>query len=132
MGLAIQPFSVSVAGFGSYTYYAASRGKALAEVWRASLVCNSWSFKDFLRSANARRDEGHPQFGESITVCGKPAYAVYSDRQYVHFIRPDSEAVFSSHPYDVEPPEARRFTDYADTPDPEYTPRVFAGMGRAG
>lgn len=111
--LAIKPFIVEVYGFGEYTYYARSRSKALSEAWQASLVCNTWSFKDFLKDAKAYSGVGHEQFGERVEVCGKPAFLVKEDSQYLHFVRPDSEEVFTAHPLDVEPPEARRFTSYA-------------------
>jgi hypothetical protein len=110
-GLIVKPWRVSVSGYGEHTYFAASRGKALAQAWRSGAFMN-WSFKDFLQRARAVREEPMGRFGEYIEVGGKPAYLVSYDRQYIQFVRPDSDVILNSHPYDVEPPEARRGTAY--------------------
>lgn len=110
-GLAIKPWRVEVHGYGEHTYYARSRGKALAEAWR----CDAFShlpFGEFLKRSRAYGAVGNDRFGEPITVAGLPAYLVSWDRQYIQFVRPGSDVVLNSHPLDVEPPEARRGTPY--------------------
>lgn len=110
--LIVKPYIVTTNGYGEDTYYARSRGRALADAWQSSLVCNNWSFGEFLKQSNAYSGVGHPQYGEPITVCGKPAFIVSANKQYIRFVRPGSDVVMSTHPLDVEPPEARRMTPY--------------------
>jgi len=115
-GLVVKPWRVEVSGYGSCIYYTASRGKALSQAFHSDAFCN-WSYKDFLRRSNARLAEAGDRFGEEIIVCGKPAYLVSYNRQYIQFARPGSDTVLSSHPLDVFPPEARRGTAYYEEPD---------------
>jgi len=110
-GLVVKPWRVAVSGYGEYTYFASSRGKALAQAWNSSAFLD-WTFKEFLKRARAVREEPLGRFCEYIEVAGKPAYLVSYNRQYIQFVRPGSDVILNSHPYDVQPPEARRGTDY--------------------
>lgn len=110
-GLIIKPFRVVVDGFGGGIYYARSRGLALAHAWRCDAF-NGHTFGEFLRIARSWKEAGHERFGEEITVCGKPAYLVSWNSQYIQFVRPGSDVIMNSHPMDVDPPEARRGTPY--------------------
>ena len=109
--LIIKPWNVSVHGYGSGTYYAKSRGRALADAWRCDAF-NAISFRQFLQIANARQIDDTDRFGEPITVGGRPAYLVSWNSQYIQFVRPGSDVILHTHPLDVEPPEARRGTAY--------------------
>lgn len=112
--LIIRPYIVTVSGFGELTWFARSRGKALAAAWEA--YCSyrdDVDFKAFLKMARCIGKTGHDsRFGEPITVAGERAYWVSCDSQYIQFVRPDSVVILHSHPLDVEPPEARRGTPY--------------------
>lgn len=116
----IKPFVVHVSGFGFWTYFASSRGKALAKAFSEyRSTFDAVTFKDFLRLARVSPGEPSARFGEPITVGGQPAFYVSHNLQYIQFARPDGDVVMNSHPYDVEPPEARRGTPYYH---PEPTP----------
>lgn len=116
-GFLIKRFVVSVGEYGSATYEAATRGKALAMAWRSALF-EGWTFKDFLRKTHAWRAHDLPErFGDPITVDGRPAFFIEMNRQYVRFVRPYETNVFNAHPYDVEPVEYRPDT-YRPTPEP--------------
>lgn len=119
-GFIIKPFRVSFDG-ESYVYFTRSRGKALSEAWQSYIGIRAHiSFKDFLRRARAWKEaEPGPMFGMPITVGGGPASMVSSDQQYIQFVRPGSDVIFNSHPMDVEPNEARRFTPYFQE-EPEH------------
>lgn len=107
-GVIVRPFKVSVSGFPDATYMAVSRQKAIAMAWRDIQTCGySYSFKDFLKVATATQDAPAPHFGTPITVGGKPAFFVSCNRQYVQFVRPDSDTILNSHPYDVLPETMR-------------------------
>lgn len=111
--LIIRPYLVAVSGFGELTWFARSRGKALAKAWEA--YCSyrdDVGFGAFMSIARCVGKTTAYRFGEAITVGGKPAYFVSCDRQYIQFVRPDSDVVLNSHPFDVFPPEARRGTPY--------------------
>ena len=111
-GLIVRPFRVSVNGYNGYSpIYAKSRGQALADAWRCDAF-NGLTFGQFLKIARAYTDNPHDRFGEQIQVCGKPAYLVSFNSQYIQFVRPGSDVILDSHPLDVEPPEARRGTPY--------------------
>lgn len=112
-GLIVKPWIVAVPSFsgGQHTYYARSRGKALADAWRCDAFSHL-SFGGFLKIARCYGGIGSERFGEQMTVCGKPAFYVSHNSQYIQFVRPDSDIILNSHPYDVEPPEARRGTPY--------------------
>lgn len=106
-GLLIKRWDVTVFGYGTGAYYAVSRGRALADAWRSAAFYD-WTFKRFLREARARAAEpASPRFGEPITVGGKPAFFIESNRQYVRFAYAGSDHVSNAHPYDVEPEEYR-------------------------
>lgn len=112
--LIIRPYTVRVSGFGELTWFARSRGKALATAWEA--FCSyrdDVDFKAFLKMARCIGRTAHnSRFGEAITVCGERAYWVSCDSQYIQFVRPNSDVILHSHPLDVHPAEARRGTPY--------------------
>jgi hypothetical protein len=112
-GLIVKPWIVTVTGFSEQTYFAASRGKALAQAWGSYSSCfDEVTFGEFLKRANAYAGVGNDRFGEPIKVSGRPAYMVSWNQQYIQFVYPGSDVVLNSHPLDVEPPEARRGTPY--------------------
>lgn len=116
-GFILKPFTVSLnyaGGFTQHTYYARSRGSATAAAWRDFTSAFDCSFRDFLRIArvSAADIKRGPPFGDAITVCGKPAFYVSHDRQYIQFVRPGSDVILNAHPLDVEPPVARKGAPY--------------------
>jgi len=102
----IKPFVVSVDGYGQSVYHARSRAKALADAWRSD-VFSHWSYKDFLKHARCRATDENVRFGDQIVVCGRPAFFVENNRQYVRFVRPNSDTIMNAHPLDVKPIEYR-------------------------
>lgn len=106
-GLAIKRWCVAVAGYGSAHYEAASRGKAMAQAWG----CDAFGhlrFGDFLKIARSWRDHEVPaRWGDPITVCGKSAFFIENNRQYVRFAYPGADHVLTAYPYDVLPVEYR-------------------------
>lgn len=89
------------------SYFAASRGKALAMAWRSD-VFNGCSFGEFLRFASCRVDRLKPaRWGDNITVIGRPAFFLSNNSQYVKFVYPCEDQVLNAHPYDVLPVEYR-------------------------
>jgi hypothetical protein len=105
----IKRYDVTVEGYGSGTYLAPSRGRAIADAWRSASF-DSIPFGKFLKICRARRtptDQLPSPFGDPITVAGAAAFFVDRNRQYVQFVRPDSGVVMNSHPYDVEPEHYR-------------------------
>lgn len=118
--LLLKPFRVEVRGFPDFTYYAPTRGKALAKAWGLySNYDDSCRFGDFLKIAKAYGAVGSPQFGDPIIVAGKPAFFVSNDPPYVQFVRPDCDVIMNSHPYDVLPVEYRPST-YRDRDSDEH------------
>jgi hypothetical protein len=108
-GFIVKAWDVTVDGYGTGRYIAKSRGKALAKAWG----CDAFShltYGAFLKVARCRKGEMGPLEGKQITVGGRPAYFVSNDLQYVQFVRPGSDVVMNSHPYDVEPEEFRPST----------------------
>ena len=110
----VRPWRVRVAGYeDSYVHYERSRQKALAASWRDyGCYVKQVPFRQFLQIASARMEPLGERFGELMWVGGKPAFYVSHNSQYIQFVRPDSDMVMNTHPYDVEPPEARRGTPY--------------------
>lgn len=120
MVLIIKPFRVSVAGYGDYTYFTSTRGKALSKAFGDFGSISDIPFKEFLKIARAVKGVPTENFGTPITVGGKSAYFVSSNRQYVQFVRDDSAVILNSHPYDVEPEHMRPDTYRSSlTPDKE-------------
>lgn len=119
-GLIIRPWRVQVSGFPGYTYFARSRQKALSAAWNSYCSYQAVTFKEFLKMARASSEDPMGRFGEYIEVAGLPAYLVSYDRQYIQFVRPGSDVIMNSHPYNVQPPEARRGTAYY-VPTPQST-----------
>lgn len=114
----IKAWSIAADGFQPYTYYAASRARALRDAWHGYCNYRQVSFKDWLLMARcSKRDDLPDEFGQAITVGGKPAFFVTSNSQYVQFVRPYAIEVFNAHPYDVEPEHMRPWT-YRKEPTP--------------
>ena len=116
-GFILKSFMVAVTGFPAHTYHAQSRGKALASAWRD--FCSyrdDVDFKAFMGMARCCSEMAGSRFGEAMTVGGQPAFYVSHNRQYIQFVRPGCDVIMNSHPYDVEPPEARRGTPYYEPP----------------
>lgn len=115
VGFVLRAYDVTVRG-QSHIYFAATAARARADAWRDYSECRDVSFGDFLKASSIRRaarfDEQGSRYGEAMTVCGKPAFYVSHNSQYIQFVRPGSDVVLHSHPLDVEPPEARRGTPY--------------------
>lgn len=88
---------------------ATTRGKALADAWRSDAF-SSTPFGDFLKFARCRRDRYVPhRWGDRITACGRPAFFLGNNRQYVQIAFADTESQFvgNAHPYDVFPIDYR-------------------------
>jgi hypothetical protein len=113
-GFILKGWSVKVRDFPESTYYASTRGKALSSAWSDFTSAYECTFGQFLKIVRCVRRTGadHPRLGEPITVGGKPAFWVGCNRQYIQFVYDGDDIILSSHPYDVEPPEARRGTPY--------------------
>lgn len=113
----IKAWDVTVSGYGVARYYAASRGKALAEAWR----CDAFgriTFKDFLKIASCWKAMiVQSSFGAPITVDGKPAFFVERNRAYVRAVEAGSDVIGNYHPSEVLP-EMYRPEEYrtGDTP----------------
>ena len=102
-GRQIRTFSVTVQGFPPHNYSARSRGKALAQAWRAyRSTFDASEFRDFLRIATARQVPNPPGIGDRILVGGLPATRVIGWGQYVYFMRDGSDEILCSHPLDVQ------------------------------
>ena len=111
-GFILKSYRVYVSGFSGYSYPARSRQMALSGAWNAYCNYRCICFKEFLKIARAVQEEPIKRFGEPITVGGRPAFYVGHNRQYIQFVRPWMDVILSSHPFDVEPPSARRGTPY--------------------
>ena len=100
--LLVSPWAVTVDGFDEIVVYAATRGKAMSKVWRSYVVCHDCTFGDFLRLAKCHRTVAHAEFGRKITVEGRPAFNIPSDRgHYVAFVYTCETNVLYAHPRDV-------------------------------
>lgn len=113
-GMRVKPWEVAVQGYPAMTYYGVTRGKVIADAWRCDAFYNL-PFKEFLRIVRCRREEPAERFGERFTISGRPARYVSHNRQYVQFVFDGEDTVLSTHPLDIDQPEARRGTPY-------YTP----------
>ena len=111
----LRPYVVSVEGFGCATYHA--RTPARARVWAFdSAAFNGWTFKQFLQRSRLWRAPKHdPNYGREIIVAGERAFYVTGNSQYIQFVRPNSDVILNTHPYDVEPKELRPL-HYRDDP----------------
>lgn len=111
-GFILKRWDVTVVGYGSGFFAATSRGKALADAWRCDAF-SGWTFAQFLKRANCIRMKEVTEFwGIPITIGGKPAFFVDSNKAYVQFVYPGKDLVLSAHPLEVLPesyrPEAYR------------------------
>lgn len=91
------------------TVVATTRGKALVDTWRSDAFSGS-TFGEFLKFARCRRDQYTPhRWGDRITACGRPAFFLGNNRQYVQIAFADTEEQYvgNAHPYDVFPVEYR-------------------------
>jgi hypothetical protein len=111
--MTIKPWAVTVEGYpDAAIYYTRTRGQAMADAWRCDAF-GAISFKDFLKIAKCRKaDLPHSQFGDAITVEGKPAFYIDRNRAYVRVQMQDMDRVSNVHPSDILPegyrPEAYR------------------------
>lgn len=111
----IKAWDVTVRGYGVARYYAATRGKALAEAWRSDAF-STISFKDFLKIASCFKAMFvHECFAAPITVGGKPAFFVERSRSYVRAAEAGSDVIGNYHPSEVLP-ESFRPERYRTTP----------------
>ncbi len=111
-GMRIRPWSLTVRGYPGFgVYFAASRGKAIADAWRCDAFDNV-SFGNFLSIVTCRQAEPSDRFGERFTISGRPARYVSHNRQYVQFTWDGEETVLNTHPLDIDQPESRRGTPY--------------------
>ena len=102
-GFLLKRWEVTVSGYPHPGFYpAATRGRALAEAWACDAF-NAITFGDFLKIARCRRSVDAGQFGDAITVDGKPAFFVTQNNQYVEFAWPDDAATRYAHPSEVLP-----------------------------
>lgn len=88
---------------------ATTRGKAMVETWRSDAFSGS-TYAEFLKFARCRRDHHKPhRWGDHITACGRPAFFLGNNSQYVQIAFADTEeqCVGNAHPYDVFPVEYR-------------------------
>lgn len=85
---------------------AATRGKALADAWRSDAFSGS-TFGEFMKFARCRRTIDPQQWGDQITVEGKPAFYLGRNSQYVRIAYPDSDVALNAHPLDVSPESYR-------------------------
>jgi len=121
----IKRWCVSVDGYGTGYYEAASRGKALANAWSCDAF-NNVTFGQFMRMARCTREINlPPRWGDRIVVGGKDAFFVENNRQYVRFAYPDQTVVSNAHPYDVMPVEYRPDT-YRDRDGDQLAEQVPA------
>lgn len=100
----LRPFVVSVEGFESVQYHAASRQKALADAWNA--YCGALepvTFGRFMQMARVAPGTPGPRFGERITVEGREAFFVGENGRYVQFAYPDAQRYANCHQADVGP-----------------------------
>lgn len=128
----VRPWTVIVSGYGHGDYIARTRGKALADAWRSSAF-EGWTFAEFLKRSTCRLNR-HPweRFGEAITVAGKPAFLVSSNKQYVVFVRPDSDVLMSAHPFDVIDGNGADWPYWAKRPPRNSDGSPEGGDGEAG
>lgn len=97
----LRTYLVTVLGFPTYVYLAASSAKARARAWRGYCSYSAISFREFLLISSIRRGEDHPQLGRPIMVGGDLAFWCGFNGQHVEFVRPNAETIFLSHPLDV-------------------------------
>ena len=109
-GFIYKSYWIYVNGFDRHRYFTSSPGKARAKAWGDFGSVSDMSFKDFLRISRVTKAEPPEHFGLAITVSGKEAFFVSSNRQYVQFVWPGSDVILNSHPYDVEPEHMRPST----------------------
>lgn len=119
-GFLLKTWAVSVDGFPTHTYFAASRGAGLARAWECyTSAYNEATFGEFLKIARARRAADPHRFGEPITVGGAPAFYVGESMQYVVFARPGELRTFLSHPADVSLCDSNSDRQAETSPKPE-------------
>lgn len=103
MAFLLKKYDVTVSGFPTHTYDAASLGHARSLAWQSYCSYRAVSFRDFLKMSSARRSTSTPDgYGRRILVSGKPAYFVSDTGQYIRFVRDHETQVLSSHPLDVQ------------------------------
>lgn len=102
----LKRWSVSVEGYGTGSYIATTRGKALADAWRND-VFSQWTFGAFLKRARCLRADEPVWWGAPCLFEGEPARYYGHNRQYVTVQLRGNEFTGSAHPYDILPLEYR-------------------------
>lgn len=97
----VRTYSVMADGFPGYTFLAATPARARVRAWWSYCSYRHVTFGEFLKISSIKRAEDHPDLGKEILVGGARAFWVGQDRQYVHFVRPNTDVVVYSHPNDV-------------------------------
>lgn len=104
-------YAVTVEGFPTSTFYASTRGRALADAWNAYVGAGyDASFGDFMKIAKAMTTTPHERFGDPILVGGRKAFFVSWDSHYVQFALPGATRYSNSHPLDVTTVTGEPFT----------------------
>lgn len=130
-GMRVKPWDVQISGFGynGTPYFAASRGRAIADAWGCA-VFGGMLFKDFLKIVRCRRAEPSERYGERFTINGRPARYISHNRQYVQFVYEGGDTVLNTHPMDIDQREARRGTPYYEPlPTPTSETDQLGGVG---
>lgn len=98
----LRAYAVTVEGFPPSTFYASTRGRALADAWNAYVGAGyDASFGDFMKIAKALTTRPHARFGDPILVGGRKAFFVSWDSHYVQFVLPGQNRYSNAHRLDV-------------------------------
>lgn len=131
----IRTYEVVVDGFPSVLYSARTPAKARTRAWRDYCAAYDATFRKFLTISHIHRVDDPPGVGKRILVGGQPATTVYSYRVggHVSYMRDDSDAIFSSHPLDVEEmPQASDVVGTPPAPGVSSQPSESAGSRTGG
>lgn len=98
----LRPFAVTVEGFGTFTFHAPTRARAMADAWNAYVGAGyDMPYAGFMKIAQVRSTVPGERFGEPILVGGRRAFYVSWDSHYVQFASPGATRYGNSHPLDV-------------------------------
>lgn len=110
----LRPWMVVVEGHSGITFYAPSRGSALAAAWHAyNGALDPVTFKAFMTMAKVTPGVAAERYGERILVGGREAFFV-SEGHYVQFALPGATTFSNSHHLDVQPWTAPAAEDCED------------------
>jgi hypothetical protein len=104
----LKKFEVSVAGYGSATFFAKDKNQARARAFRSLQGENdAITFKRFLQIVGTIEQKEMPHgFGAPILVNGKPAHFLeHAGGNSIRFCYPDSDQMLIVHELDVSQPE---------------------------